>query len=487
MVSSAVETRANMRSRALLTLSLTLAVGLMPARPADARPVSALPATSRPADSLQALSGALERVSERVAPAVVQVHTTGFAVNADQQLAVLTRQEGIGSGVVIDADGYIVTNAHVVAGARRITVQLAPRSTSPTPGAETRTEGDRLEAELVGIDRPTDLALLRVPRMGLEALTLGDSDQLRQGQLVLAFGSPLGLGNTVTMGIVSAVARQLSLDDPAVYVQTDAPVNPGNSGGPLVDSSGQVVGINTMILSRSGGSEGVGLAIPANVVRVIAAQLKANGRVHRGMIGVQLQTVDSIMAAALRLPQSRGVIVTDVDRDGPAGPAGVQIGDVFVLLDGRPVESVRQFSANLFRHAADATVTLDLLRGDARLKLKVPVVSKPEDPSRYLAHVDPKKNLVPQLDLLCVDLDDELKASRPRPHIDGGVLVAAASSEAAVSDRFQPGDIIHGVNRSFLLTLADLKDAVADLKDGDPVVVQVERQGQLMLIAYEID
>jgi serine protease Do len=469
-----------MRPRVLLSV-LALA-GVMTTGQAHAQPVP-----GRPTDTLESLSGALERASQRVAPAVVQVYTTGFAVSATRQLAVLTRQEGIGSGVIIDPDGYIVTNAHVVAGARSILVQLATSSGPAAPAGEASPEGDKLAAEVVGIDAITDLALLKIPRKGLKALPLGDSDRLKQGQLVLAFGSPLGLGNTVTMGVVSAVARQLNLDDPAVYVQTDAPVNPGNSGGPLVDASGHVVGINTMILSHSGGSEGVGLAIPANVVREITGQLKASGRVHRGMIGVQLQTVDSIMAAALRLPQPRGVIVTDVEADGPAGPAGVQIGDVFVLVDGRPVESVRQFTANLFRHAADATVTLELLRGDDRLTLKVPVIQRPDDPSRYLSRVDPKKNLVPQLDLLCIDIDEDFKAGRPRPRLDGGVLVAATSTEAAVPDRFLPGDVIHGINRTFILTLADLRDAVADLKDGDPVVVQVERQNQLMLIAFEID
>jgi serine protease Do len=286
---------------------------------------------------------------------------------------------------------------------------------------------------------------------------------------------------------VSAVARQLSPDDPAVYVQTDAPVNPGNSGGPLVDATGRVVGVNTLILSHSGGSEGVGLAIPSNVVRAITDQLRARGRVHRGMIGVQLQTVDAVFAKALGLPQPWGVIVADVSDDGPAGPAGVRVGDVILSLDGRPVESVRQFSANVFRHAIDATVSLELLRGADRLTLKVQVIERPDDPDRYLSLVDPKKNLVPQLDILGVDLPDEPAAGQPRRRLDGGILVAAVSGEASTPDRFLPGDIIHAVNRTFVLRLVDLRDAVADLKDGDPVVVQIERQGQLMFIAFEVD
>ncbi len=448
---------------------------------------SAQEAARRPSEALEALSGAFEHISERVAPSVVQVFTSSFGISGDPQLALLTRQEGTASGVIIDPDGYIVTNAHVVSDARRVQVQLAQVPEAASQPVAVRPQGVKLDAEVVGVDSITDLALLKIPGKGLRTLSLGDSDRVKQGQLVLAFGSPLGLRNTVTMGVVSAVARQLSPDDPAVYIQTDAPVNPGNSGGPLVDAAGRVVGINTLILSHSGGSEGVGLAIPSNVVRVITDQLRANGRVRRGMIGVELQSVDTVFAKALGLPQPWGVIVADVSDDGPAGPAGVQVGDVILTLDGRPIESVRQFSANLLRHAIDASVSLELLRGADRLALKVQVIERPDDPDRYLSLVDPKKNLVPQLDILGVDIPDELSTGQQRRRLDGGILVAAASAEATTPDRFQPGDIIHAVNRSFVLRLADLRDAVAGLKAGDPVVVQIERRGQLMYIAFEVD
>ena len=358
---------------------------------------SAQQAARRPSETLEALSGAFEQISERVTPAVVQVFTNSFSMRGDGQLTLLTRQEGTASGVIIAPDGYIVTNAHVVSGARRIQVQLVELPEPASRQVAARPQGVKLDAELVGVDTVTDLALLKIPRENLRTLALGDSDGLKQGQVVLAFGSPLGLRNTVTMGVVSAVARQLSPDDAAVYVQTDAPVNPGNSGGPLVDATGLVVGINTLILSHSGGSEGVGLAIPSNVVRGITDQLRAHGRVRRGMIGVQLQAVDAVFAKALGLPQPWGVIVADVSDDGPAGPAGVQVGDVILSLDGRPVESVRQFGANLFRHAIDATVSLELLRGSDRLTLKVRVIERPDDPDRYASLVDPKKNLVPEL------------------------------------------------------------------------------------------
>jgi len=466
--------------------ALRRAMGALAALAAAAS-LSAQETTRRPSEALEALSGAFEQISERVAPAVVQVFTRSFGMSGDRQLALLTRQEGTASGVIIDPDGYIVTNAHVVSGARRVQVQLAEPPETMARRVAVRPQGVKLDAEVVGVDAITDLALLKIPRKDLRTLSLGDSDRLKQGQLVLAFGSPLGLRNTVTMGVVSAVARQLNPDDPAVYVQTDAPVNPGNSGGPLVDATGRVVGINTLILSHSGGSEGVGLAIPSNVVRAITDQLRASGRVHRGMIGVQLQTVDAVFAKALGLPQPWGVIVADVSDDGPAGPAGVQVGDVILSLDGRPVESVRQFSANLVRHTIDTVASLELVRGADRLVLKVPVIERPDDPDRYLSLVDPKKNLVPQLDILGVDLPDEPAPGQSRRRLDGGILVAAASGDATTPDRFLPGDVIHAVNRTFVLRLVDLRDAVADLKDGDPVVVQIERQGQLMFVAFEVD
>jgi serine protease Do len=464
------------------SFSLVWAVSAFLATAAEASPEP--PPAGRPVDTLLTMSRAFEQIAERVRPAVVQVFTKGVALgDGEHASALLTRQEGTASGVVVDPEGYVLTNAHVVSGARRVEVQLP----APSEGTAAEPNGPRLEAQVVGIDVLTDLALLKVPARGLPTLTLGDSDHLKQGEIVLAFGSPLGLRNTVTMGVVSTVARELSPDDPAVYVQTDAPVNPGNSGGPLVDAAGQVVGINTLILSHSGGSEGVGLAIPSNVARVISEQLRANGRVRRGMIGVRLQAIDDVFTKALALPQSRGVIVADVDDDGPAGPAGVRVGDVILSLDGRRVDSVRQFSANLFRHAIDATATLEILRGADRLTVKVPVIERPDDPDRYASLIDPTKNLVTAFDVFGVDLPDASPAAGPRRRLDGGVLVAAISPDASTADRFLPGDVIHGVNRTFVLNLADLKDATADLKDGDPVVVQVERQGQLTYLAFEVD
>lgn len=437
---------------------------------------------------LEAVSGSFERIAEEVSPSVVQIFVNGYALGRGSS-DVLTKQRGSASGTVIDADGLIVTNAHVVVRASRIQVLVPARMASGAARPVTPVaQGVKLDAQVVGIDTATDLAVLKIPAHGLKPLELGDSSGLRQGQLVLAFGSPLGLGNTVTMGVVSAVAQQLEADDVPWYVQTDAPINPGNSGGPLVDSSGRVVGINTMILSRSGGNEGVGLAIPSNTVRYITGQLRANGRVRRAVIGVQVQTVSPTMAAALKLAQAWGVMVADLDPAGPAARADLRIGDVILRVDGQSVADVREFAINLFQRPIGSTVGLEVLRGDQPLNLRVEVHERPEDPTSVLDVVRPDKNLVSELDILGIDIDDKLAAALHSLRGDRGVLVAAMSADASPpANRFQSGDVIHAVNRTAVHSLEELRRAVAGMKDGDPVVVQVERQGMLTFVAFEID
>jgi serine protease Do len=437
---------------------------------------------------LETVSGSFEQIARTVNPSVVQIFVNGYTAGRGAS-SVLTKRQLTGSGTIIDSEGLIVTNAHVIDRATRIQVLIPAAAASETDNpALPVAEGAKIDAQVVGIDTETDLALIKVAAHQLKALELGDSNRLRQGQLVLAFGSPLGLGNTVTMGVVSTVARQLAADDVPWYIQTDAPINPGNSGGPLVDTAGRVVGVNTLILSQSGGSEGVGFAIPSNTVRYITDQLRANGRVRRTVIGVQVETVDPIMAAALKLPQPWGVIVSDLDPTGAAVQADVRVGDVILKIDGRRVPDVRQFALNLYPHKAGSAAELEIVRDDHPLKISVPVRERPEDPTRVLDLVRPDKNLVPELDVLGVDIDDKLAEALHSAHGNDGVLVAAMSADASPpGDRFQPGDVIHAVNRTPIHSLAELRKAVAGMKDGDPVVVQIERQGMLTFVAFEID
>jgi serine protease Do len=244
------------------------------------------------------------------------VFSTGYALGEEDGEAgaaatagLVTKQRSSGSGVVLSPDGYIVTNNHVVRNARRIRLQLVSLPDEPGARRQQRmhAHGKLLEATVVGVDREADLAVLKVDAGAKPpTLKLADSDTLRQGQMVLAFSNPLGLENSVSLGIVSSAGRQIKPDDPMVYIQTDASINPGNSGGPLLDSDGNVVGINTFILTQSGGSEGIGFAIPSNIVRNVYEQIRKDGHVHRGEIGATVQSITPELAAGLGLKQDTG-------------------------------------------------------------------------------------------------------------------------------------------------------------------------------------
>ena len=271
-------------------------------------------ATSPPLETtqvLQQLNSALEGLVARVSPAVVQIQVTGYGALDESnrsETALIARQHAIGSGVIVDSDGYIMTNAHVVQGARRIRVVL-PLPSPDVPQVSPVGKQQVVDAKIVGVHKVSDLALLKIDQTGLPTLSLGGFRHVRQGQLVFAVGSPEGLQNSVTMGVVSSVARQPDPERPLVYIQTDAPINPGNSGGPLVDIDGYVLGINTMILSQGGGSEGLGFAIPARVVWFVYQSLRKYGHVHRVEIQAAAQDITPNLAEGLGLSQSYGVVI----------------------------------------------------------------------------------------------------------------------------------------------------------------------------------
>ncbi len=443
-------------------------------------------------DALQRLGHALEALSARAAPAVVRVVATGYGPvpsGATPTDALLGRQRATGSGVILSADGYVITNAHVVRGASRVTVIVAEEEDSAAPGRSAlRPAGRRVEAALVGLDRETDLAVLRIPGDGYRHLPLGDSDDLRAGQLVLAIGSPLGLENSITMGIVSAVARQLRPGDRMVYVQTDAPINPGNSGGPLLNLRGEVVGINTLIFSRSGGSEGIGFAAPSNIVATVFEQLRATGRVRRGEIGVHAQTITPAIAAALRLTQERGVVLADVFPGGPADRAGLRIGDVVETLDRKPMENGRQFDVNLYRRAPGEFVTLGLRRGLTRLSATVHVLERTGDTEELAARATPERNLIRRLGVLGLPIDDDLRRYAPWLRRPSGIVVAATADDAPAADEdgLEPGDAIYAVNGTPVAELDALRTALESLPRG-PVVLQVDRGGRLRFVTVDLD
>jgi len=447
--------------------------------------LAARPAGAQSPGALAGLSDSLEAMAGRVGPAVVQIFSEGWTAGAGYSPeSLLEREQSTGSGVVLSADGYIVTNRHVVAGARRVRVLIPPPPDRPEGRRSIlRERGPLLGAQIVGTDEETDLAVLKVPATDLPFLKFADSDRVRQGQIVFAFGSPLGLPNSVSMGIVSSTARQLGPDDPMIYIQTDAPINPGNSGGPLVDAQGEVVGINTLIFTQSGGSEGLGFAAPSNIVASVVRQIRESGRVRRGEIGVHAQTVTPGLSKALGLGRSWGVIVGDVRPDSPAERAGLRVGDVIASLDGKTMENARQLDVNLYGRPVGTRVTLGVERDGDLKTFDVEVVERKESALRFTDLVTPERNLIPELGILALDLDPEIRKLLPVLRQRTGVLVAARAVDALPGDGFLPGDVVHALNGRPVQSLEALRQEIRSVPAGEPVALHVERAGRMLYVS----
>jgi serine protease Do len=445
---------------------------------------AAVPASAAPADAIHQFDAALQRVVARVSPAVVQIQVIGFGPVESREGATLARRRTLGSGVVIDAGGYVVTNAHVVASAQRIRVILPPAPARGGGSGRSR----QYEARVVGIHSETDLALLKIDAAGLPVLPLGSARAPQAGQLVFAVGSPEGLASTVTMGVISSVARQTDVAGPMLFIQTDAPINPGNSGGPLVDVDGTVVGINSFILTQSGGSQGLGFAIPASVVKFVADELRRSGHVRRVELGIGAQEITPTLAAGLGLKRDWGVIVADAVPDGPAAQGGLLPGDLIETIDGRPIETVSAMAIALYLHPAGRPVRVAVWRGAAPLSFELKG-SEPTEPQEELESLaSPQQNLVARLGILGVELDERLAKLAARLRRPEGVIVAALMADpSAVESGLQPGDVVYFVNQVSIRSLAGLRAAVAELKPGAPVAMMVERQGKLLYLSFEMD
>ncbi len=436
------------------------------------------------AGPLAAFSQSLETLAARVGPAVVQIVSTGLGRgdSAEQGASSrLTRQRSTGSGVILSDDGFIVTNYHVVQAAHKIEVRLVADG-STVPAEPT------LLAKIVGFDRETDLAVIEIERTGLPHLTFGDPKDVHVGQVVMAFGSPLGLAGSMSMGVVSSTARQVHEDDSIAYLQTDAPINPGNSGGPLVDTDGRVVGINTFILTQSGGSEGLGFAIPSDVVGSVYSQIRKYGHVHRGQLGIVAQDISPEMVKALKLPQQSGAIAGDVLPGGPADEAGLKIEDIIVNVNGSQIKRARDLQSFIYGQALDNEVTMKVRRGDQMLDLKMKVIDRADDPQRFADMVDPEKNVIPQLGVLVVEVNEKTQELLPGLRHSFGLVIAAESSDAPYSgESLRVGDVIYEVNHVPAVTIRAVTSTLAALKSGDPVVIQVERDGKLMYVTLELE
>jgi serine protease Do len=435
-----------------------------------------LSAASGSIPELERMSGETERLSAQVGPKVVQIATQGVKVTGageEQPAGILVAERGCGSGFFVSADGYLFTNAHVIANTTRIRVLIQPAS-----GAAHRDSMIEYPATVVGLDADNDLALLKIDVKGVPFFDLSRPSEARQGQLVLAFGSPLGLSQSATFGMVSAVDRQLTPDDPRGYIQTDAPIDPGNSGGPLVDLNGALLGINTMILSQSGGNEGIGLAAPRDVIERAYASLLKTGTVTRPRLGIQPRSLTAELIAGLHLKTREGVLVEDVAPYSAGATAGVLPGDVLVSLNNAAIHNVR----DLFRVETGLTAgkpaDLAVMRGE-NLRLCSITPQPPREPAPALSpNVTEKENLVFRLGVYGATLTPEVASSLGGLREDRGVLVLAlAGSGLAEQAALAPGDVVHAVNGQPVESVKGLRAALQAVEEGTPVVVQIERAG----------
>ncbi len=443
------------------------------------------------AGSLIPLSAAYERLIRQVSPSVVQILATGYetaqgASQSDNAGLVLSEQQALGSGVIVAPDGYVVTNAHVVRNAQQIRVVLPPQQSSGAAvGAPGGFRARTFPARVVGIAPEIDLALLKFDATGLQALPFAQYADLRQGEIVFAFGSPAGLGNSVTAGIVSAVARQIDPDSPLVYIQTDAAINPGNSGGALVNTQGQLVGVNTFILSESGGSEGLNFAIPSGLVAVAYPQLRKYGHIHRGQVGIAAQTITSALAEGLGLARDWGVVVSDVLPGGPADKAGVKPQDIILSVDGRAINSLPLFFYSSLVHPAGTPLALQVLRGSQTLKFTMPVIEPVHPLDPLMSIVNPQNNLVRQLGILGMDVSSKLGDIVQDLRVPSGVIVIARAPEPGSPNLgLTTGDVIHAVNGKAITSLNELRNAMDGIKPDAAVVLQVESDGRMSYLAF---
>ncbi len=455
--------------RLILSSVLTLALGPL-----------TLVGTGTAADDVSKIATAGVGVATKVSPAVVQIRVSGFGVPEQETCAALyTVQEGSGSGFFISSDGYILTNNHVVQGATRLSVTIpAPPDANAGRQSVLKAASREMPATLIGRDRETDLAVIKVEGAGYPVLEPGDSEALQQGEMVMAFGAPLGLVGTATRGIVSAAARQMRPGEPMVYIQTDAAISHGNSGGPLVNMKGQYVGVNSFIASETGANQGLGFAVPSHIASYIAGRLIKEGTIERGVIGVHAQNLTDQMRSAIDYKGPGQVILADVHPDTPAAKGGLEVGDIVLSLDGKPMENSRQFDVNLYGHKKGDVVTINVMHKDAQVERKVEVGTREGDESEMDG--GPKDYEVERLGILALNLTER---SRMRARFPTGAFVASTRCGVGSDGLYlERGDIIHFVNGQTVKSVDHLRELVAAVPAGEPMLVHIARDGDLMLI-----
>jgi serine protease Do len=377
------------------------------------------------------------------------------------------RGQGIGSGFIISTDGYVLTNAHVVADSDEVTVRLA--------------DSREFKGKIVGVDTRTDVALLKVNASGLPTVKLGNSEQLKVGEWVAAIGSPFGFVNTITAGIVSAKGRSLPDESFVPFIQTDVAVNPGNSGGPLLNLKGEVVGINSAIYSRTGGYMGVSFAIPIEVALDVTKQLQATGKVTRGRLGVQIQALTPELAKSFRLENTNGVLVASVEPGSPADKAGLQAGDVILTFNGKPVQNANELPRVVAATKPGTTVALEVWRGGAKRQVKAILAEFPSDNVAQQQSPETRKSSN-KLGLAVRELAPQ---QRKALGIEYGLIVESVANPSP-STQVQRGDIIIAVNNIYFKSVEEFNRIVQQQPAGGIVALLVRRGDAALYIPVRV-
>jgi Do/DeqQ family serine protease len=445
--------------------------------------------------SAQTIQNSYADLVNKVSPAVVTIRSTEraraaqqypfmddptfrefFGDRMPQQQQPPQRVQGVGSGVIVNSQGYILTNHHVVDGALEIKVEL--------------TDNRVFTAKLVGSDAPSDLAVLKIEATNLPTLTLGDSDKVRVGDPVLAVGNPLGIGQTVTSGIVSAKGRTTGLSDGSFedFLQTDAAINRGNSGGALVNTTGELIGINSQILSPSGGSIGIGFAIPSNMARTVMDQLMKTGKVRRGMLGVTIQSVDADLASSLNMPAARGAIVTSVTDGGPAARAGIKRGDVITAIDKQPVVDNNSLRNIVASKTPGSNVEVTAMRngGDQKFQValaELPDRERPESEEETSSTNGNTGNSKFGLTLQVLTADSAQRYGLDPD--DQGLLVTKVDPNGSAAEAgIRQGDVIQEVNHQAVRSVPDFSAAM-QRSGSRPALVLVKRRNQVTYLTLK--
>ena len=483
-----VEKSAVLSKPAILIAGIVLGASSIAVAHSAQKAVSNPPATLKLADSNEGPSrNSYAPVLKNVLPSVVNISTSKI-VKVDHEMGERMdpffrqffgsgigpleepknhREKSLGSGVIVSPEGYILTNNHVVDGATEVKVTLSDKR--------------EFDAKIVGTDPKTDIAVLKIDATNLKPITLGDSSKVQVGDTALAIGNPFGVGQTVTRGIISAVGRgNLGIEDYEDFIQTDAPINPGNSGGALIDDRGELVGINTAILTHSEGSEGIGFAVPVNLAHQVMDQILKNGKVVRAYMGILPQDMTTEMAKAFGQKEARGVVVGDVTADGPAQRAGVHRGDILLEVNGKSIANSNELRMTISMMQPDSNVKLTVLRDGSERELSVKLVEMPMETAKARPDSDDSTKVLEGVEVttLSPNMADKLGL----PTSSTGVVVTNVDPSSKMVDAgLRKGDIIQEVNHQPVKNISEFQSALK--KGGSDPLLLVNRQGRTLFIA----